>query len=194
MAGPFEHSTYLLRKQALKIFGGKFRIYDPSGALTLFADMKAFKLKEDITVYPDESMSTPLLNIKARQIIDFSAAYDVVDMATGQTIGVLKRKGLQSMLKDEWLIMDASDNEIGSIQEDSWALALLRRFATDLIPQSFHGYIGSTEVFKFHQHFNPFLFKIDLDFTPDPGGRLDRRLGIAAGVLMCAIEGRQKSE
>jgi hypothetical protein len=31
-----------------------------------------------------------------------------------------------------------------------------------------------------------------LDFSPDPQRRLDRRLGIAAGVLLCAIEGKQE--
>lgn len=192
MPGPFEHQKYLLRKQALKLFGGTFRMYDPNGALVLCADMKAFKLKEDITIFPDENKTTPLINIKARQVLDISAAYDVVDVPTGQKIGVLKRKGLKSILKDEWLIMDANDNEIGTIQEDQWILALIRRFATSLVPQSFHGDIGGKEVFRFHQHFNPFIFKIDLDFTPDMGNLLDRRLGIAAGVLMCAIEGRQK--
>lgn len=194
MSGPFDHSTYLLRKQALKLFGGDFRVYDPAGALVLFADMKAFKLREDISVHPDESKSTELLRIKARNIIDFSSAYDVFDSATGQKIGVLKRRGLMSLLKDEWVIMDAMDNDIGIIQEDNWALALIRRFAVDLIPQSFHGMMGGTEVFKFHQHFNPFIFKLDLDFTPDVTGKLDRRMGIAAAILMCSIEGRQRSE
>ena len=149
MPGPFEHSNYLLRKQALKLFGGKFRIYDPAGSLVLFADMKAFKLREDITIHPDENKASTFLQIKARQIIDFSAAYDVFDSPSGQKIGALKRRGFKSMLKDEWVIMDAGDKEIGMIQEDKWLLALLRRFATNLIPQTFHGDVGGTEVFRF---------------------------------------------
>ena len=189
---PFGHSTYLLKKQFFKLFGGSFRIYDPMGNLAIFASMKAFKLKEDITLYPDESKSFELLSIKARNIIDFSSAYDVFDPATGEKLGTLKRKGLKSMLKDEWIIMDAMDNDIGVIQEDSWALALLRRFLTNLIPQTFVGQVGTVEVFRFKQHFNPFVHKISLDFTPDRGNTLDRRVGIAAAVLMSAIEGRQQ--
>ena len=34
--------------------------------------------------------------------------------------------------------------------------------------------------------------KIELDFSMDEKGLLDRRLGIAAAVLMCAIEQKQK--
>ena len=190
-ANPFSHSTYLLRKQFFKVFGGSFRIYNPTGELAFFASMKAFKLKEDITIHPDEKKSSELLRIKARHIIDFSAAYDVFDSAANEKIGAFKRRGFKSLLKDEWIIMDTADNEVGIIQEDSWAMAILRRFLTNLIPQSFHGDVGGMSVFKFKQHFNPFIQKIDLDFTPDFGNRLDRRLGLAAAVLLSAIEGRQ---
>lgn len=189
---PYEHSTYLLRKQFLKLFGGSFRIYDPSGTLVFLASMKAFKLREDITVHPDESKSSTLLQIKARNIIDFSSAYDIFDPNTGEKIGALKRRGLKSMLKDEWIIMDTNDNDIGKIQEDNWGLALLRRFLTNLVPQTFHGEIGASQAFKFKQHFNPFVQKITLDFTPDVTKKLDRRIGIAAAILMSAIEGRQQ--
>jgi hypothetical protein len=42
------------------------------------------------------------------------------------------------------------------------------------------------------QAFNPFVFKAQVDFSDDPGGRiLDRRLALASVVLLLAIEGRQ---
>jgi uncharacterized protein YxjI len=191
IANPFEYQTYLLRKQFLKLFGGSFRVYEPTGSLALFASMKAFKLREDITIHPDESKSSELLRIKARSVINFSSAYDVFDSASGEKLGVFKRRGFKSMLKDEWVIMDAADNDIGTIQEDSWALALLRRFLRHLIPQTFQGEIGGAPVFEFNQHFDPFILKMGLNFTPDVEGRLDRRMGIAAAILLCAIEGRQ---
>jgi hypothetical protein len=99
---------------------------------------------------------------------------------------------MKSMLKDEWAIMDTMDNDIGLIEEDSWLLALLRRFLTNLIPQSFHGTVSGTEVFKFKHHFNPFVVKIGLDFTPDWNKTLDRRIGLADAILLASIEGRQE--
>lgn len=42
-----------------------------------------------------------------------------------------------------------------------------------------------------HQNFNPFTLRYELDFSADVMGKLDRRLGIAMAVLLCAIEGRQ---
>jgi hypothetical protein len=185
------YSQYMIRKQMLKLFGGSFRVYNPQGQLVLFASMKAFKLKEDIRVYTGEDKQTEVLIIKARSIIDFSAAYDVIDAARGNKIGVLKRKGWKSALKDEWIIMDERDQEIGLIQEDSWALALLRRFLTNLIPQHYEASIGALPAATYRQNFNPFTFKLAVDFSPDAGNRFDRRLGLAAGILLCAIEGRQ---
>lgn len=190
-ANPFGYSNYILRKQFLKVFGGSFRIYNPEGSLALFASMKAFKLKEDISIYPDESKTSELLRIKARNVIDFSASYDVFDSTTDEKIGALRRRGFKSMLKDEWIILDSVDNELGCIREDSMLLALVRRFLTNLVPQSFKGEVRGTPVFTFKQHFNPFIEKINLDFSCDAGCLLDRRLGLAAAVLLCAIEGRQ---
>ena len=189
---PFEHTTYLLQKQFWKVFGGSYRIYDPTGSLVLFASLKAFKLKEDISVYGDESKSVELLRIKARNIIDFSATYDVFDSGSGEKIGALRRRGLKSMFKDEWVILDTADNEIGMIQEDRWILAILRRQVTNLIPQVFHGEMAGAKILRFSQHFNPFVQKMDLDFTPDTEGKLDRRLGLAAAILLVGIEGRQE--
>lgn len=69
--------------------------------------------------------------------------------------------------------------------------ALLRRLLTNLVPQTFEGEVGGAPVLRFRQHFNPFVQKIDLDFSMDREKHLDRRLGIAAAILLCTIEGRQ---
>jgi hypothetical protein len=157
----------------------------------LYSQLKAFKLKEDIRLYTGEDMATEILTIKARQILDFSAAYDVVDTQSGEKLGALRRRGFKSLIQDEWLMLDPLDREIGLIQEDSTALALVRRFLTNLVPQTFNGAVQGQPVFTFKRHFNPFVLRMDMDFSPDANGLLDRRLGIAAGILMSAIEGRQ---
>jgi uncharacterized protein YxjI len=188
----FKHPTYQIRKKIFSLLGHSFHIFDPNGQVVLYSKMKAFKLKEDIRVYTSEDMQQEVLIIKARNILDFSATYDVFDAQTQQKIGALKRKGLKSMLKDEWLFLDSQDQEMGKIEEDNFLLALLRRFASNLIPQHFHGSINNQPVCAFRQNFNPFVLKVNLDFTPDQSNLLDRRLGLAAAILLCAIEGRQE--
>ncbi len=190
MNSAFQHNQYLLKRQVFAL-AGKFRVFDPSGQLVLFSEQKMFKLREDIRVYSDESKTQEVLTIKARQIMDFSAAYDVVDSSTGQKVGALRRKGLASILRDEWEILDVSDNIVGKLFEDSMGLALVRRFLSGLVPQNYDITLGTNRVADLKQAFNPFSYQLNLDFSMDVNKLLDRRLGLAAGILLAAVEGRQ---
>jgi uncharacterized protein YxjI len=191
MNSAFSYSQYLLKRQVFAL-AGKFRVYEPGGKLVLFSEQKMFKIREDIRVYSDEGKTQEVLMIKARQIIDFSAAYDVVDSATGQKVGALRRKGLASILRDEWEVLDVGDNVVGKLFEDSMGLALLRRFLSNLIPQNYDITFGTNRVADLKQNFNPFSYQLNLDFSMDINKVLDRRLGIAAGILLAAVEGRQQ--
>jgi hypothetical protein len=186
----YNHTEYIIRKKVFSIMGAKLHIFDSSEQLVLYSQMKAFKLKEDIALYTDESMQKELLRIKARNVVDFSATYDVHDTESGEHIGAFRRKGLKSILKDEWIILDRHDQEIGKIKEDSTAMALLRRFIA-IIPQKYNIEMDDTTIPAFKQNFNPFVTKIMADFSEDRKGKLDRRLGLAAGILLCAVEGKQ---
>ena len=192
MADGLTGSDYLIRRKVFALLGAKFHVYDPSGRLVAFSQQKAFKLKEDIRVYSDESMTSERLVIKARQILDISAAYDVVDPATGAKVGALRRKGLSSMLRDSWQILDASDGLLGTIVEDSFFLAMVRRFLTNLIPQKFHAEMNGRTVATYRQHFNPFIQKLDVHVEQGAGAPFDPRLALASGILLVAIEGRQR--
>jgi hypothetical protein len=191
----FQFPNYSLKRQAIALTG-KFRFYDPSGRLVMFSEQKMFKLREDIRVYSDESKLQEVLSIKARQILDFSAAYDVIDTEMNQKVGVLRRKGLRSLLRDEWEVLDANDNLIGKLFEDSVGLALLRRFLLgSWLPQNYDiTAVDGTRLADLKQRFHLFRYELDLDFRMDINHRLDRRLGIAAGVLLAAIEGKQHTE
>ena len=187
----FQYSNYLLRRQTLALTG-KFRLYDPMGNLVMFSEQKMFRLREDIRVYADENKTQEVLGIQARQIIDFSAAYDVVDTVLNQKVGALRRKGWRSLLRDEWEVLDANDNVIGMLFEDSVGLALLRRLLLgSLLPQNYDMTLDETRVADLRQNFHLFRYELNLDFSMDPSQRLDRRLGIAAGILLAAVEGKQ---
>ena len=187
----FQHPKYLLKRQAIALTG-KFRFYDPEGNLVLFSEQRMFKLREDIRVYSDEYKTREVLSIKARQILDFSAAYDVVDTELNQKVGVLRRKGLRSILRDEWEVLDMNDNVKGLLFEDSVGLALLRRFLLgSWLPQNYDISFGEARVADLQQNFNLFRYELNLDFSMDTNRLLDRRLGIAAGILLAAVEGRQ---
>lgn len=185
-------TQYFIRRKVLTIAGAKFHVYDQQERLLAFVKQAAFKLKEDIRIYSDESMSRELLIIQARQIVDFSAAYDVVDSTERKKLGALRRKGMSSILRDSWEFLDENDRPIATLQEDSMALALVRRFLTNLIPQGYHADQAGRPLVQYKQRFNPFVFKLDVTLDPAGQGVLDPRLALAAGILLAAIEGKQR--
>jgi hypothetical protein len=192
MHSAFQFNQYLLKRQVFALTG-KLRFYNSQGELILFSEQKMFKLREDVRVFADEQKTQEVLAIKARQIIDFSAAYDVVNSMTGEKVGTLRRKGLNSILRDEWEVLNANDQLLGALFEDSMGLALLRRFALgSLLPQNYDLTINNERVADLKQRFNLFRYEMDIDFSMDTAHRLDRRLGLAAAILLAIIEGRQE--
>lgn len=191
----FAADHFVLRQKVFSFLHRKFHLYDASEQhVLLFSRMKAFKLKEDIRLFSDESMSTELLRISARSIIDFSAAYDIIDSQLNVRLGVMRRRGWSSMIRDTWELLDPREQPLGMIVEDSTLKAVVRRFvdaASMFMPQAFHVEIAGQTVATFTQNFNPFVRKLQVDFSGDQHHLLDRRLGLAACILMMAIEGKQ---
>jgi len=187
---------YTIRRQVFRFFGAGFHIYDSDGGLVGYCDQKRFKLREDIRVYTDESKSEELLRIGTQQVIDFGATYEVsvpLDEGGVGAIGSFRRKGLKSMLRDEWLVFDASGAQRATIREDSQFRAILRRahdgFAM-IIPQGYHMIDEAGEVATYRTHFNPFIHRLGVAIHRDDEA-LDDLLLLAGGVLLLAIEGRQ---
>jgi hypothetical protein len=182
--------SYRIRRKFWKVFGAAFHVYGPSDELLGYSKQKAFRLREDIRVYGDESLATEVLTIHARQIVDFSAAYDVLDARERTKVGAARRKGFASILRDSWELLDASDRPIARLREDGMGMALLRRFLTNLIPQRFT--VESTDgrlLARMRQRFNPFVYTLHVDLQQ--GADVDPRLVLAAGILISAVEGRQ---
>lgn len=193
MMSIYMYDRYLLKRQVLALTG-KFRFYNPAGELVLFSEQKMFRLKEDIRIFTDESKTQEVLQIKARQIVDFSAAYDVIDSTTGMKVGGLQRRGWKSMLRDEWDVLDVNDQPTGILYEDSVGRAMLRRLLLGaLLPQDYDLSIREQRVADLRQRFSFFGYQLDLDFSMDTARLLDRRVGIAAGVLLAAVEGKQSN-
>jgi uncharacterized protein YxjI len=186
----FQHDQFVARAKVFDITP-KFHFYDLQGNKIAFLKQKLFKLKEDIRLYSDDTATRELLFIKARHLFDLATTYDVTDSTTQQRVGALRRKALKSMVRDEWEILDANDAVIGFIREDSMALALLRRFGLNFIPQEYEFDVGGARAGMARQSWNPFVRKMHVDLTADQMRRLDRRLAAAAIVLLLAVEGRQ---
>lgn len=192
MPKPIER--YTIRRQFFKFLGAAFHVYDEQGTLAGYCKQKAFKLREDIRLFTDESQSTPLLTLKARNIIDFSATYDVL-LPSGQPLGSLRRKGMMStFVRDEWTIFNTQAQPIATIREEGGFLTVIRRIieiAATLFPQQFTVTTNDGQaIATFRQHFNPFIYRLGVAIH-QPDEQLDDLMLLGAACLLAAIEGRQ---
>lgn len=190
----YQHDHFLAQRQVFKLLGAAFRLKTADGRLLAYSKQKAFKLHEDIRVYSDEAQTVELLHIRADRIIDFSAAYSVVDPHTGEHVGSLRRKGWSSMSRDSWELLDPQGNVRGRVVEDSSWKALMRRtieIASVFLPQTFLIQIDGQTVATMQQNFLGIPPRYTVDLSHDIEGKLPRPLAVATVILLLAIEGRQ---
>jgi uncharacterized protein YxjI len=186
----YQRSFYLFRRKVFKVFGGAFHVKDEQGNTVMYSKQKAFKLREDMTVWADENQSRELLKIRTPQIMDFGATYFVTDSTSGEEVGGLARQWGKSMIRDTWHLIGPDRQQVGMLQEKSLAGALVSRFI-NIVPQKYViQTMDGARVVSIKQHFNPFVLKYTMTID-DPMPPIDRRLLIAMGILLCAIEGRQ---
>jgi uncharacterized protein YxjI len=185
----FAQQTYLFRRQVFKLFGAAFHAYDPQGNLIFYSKQKAFKLREDIRIYSDETMSQELLTINTPQILDLGATYNIQDATTGEFVGSVRRKFLKSIVCDEWHVFSADGRQVGTLVEKYLIAAIISRLI-ELVPQTYTiSDQAGMQAAQVQQHFNPFILKYTMTVSPQPN--IDRRLLVACGILLAAIERRQ---
>lgn len=181
-----------LRRKYFRFMGAEMRVLDHSGQLAAFAEARRLKLREEMTVYADEAKTQPLVNIKARQVIDFGATYDITDATSGQPLGALRRHGLQSsFVRDTWTILDPQEAEIGTIQEDSAWMGVVRRFVDIVslfVPQRYDLTVDGQSAGQLQRSRNLFVLKYDMSFDAEYLERVGHKTALSYPVVLALIE------
>ena len=183
---------YRVRKKVLTV-GNKYWIEDQGGNTLGFSKQKILKLKEDIRIYTDESMKQELFRIKQQQIVDLWGNFALIDSATDQIIGYIKRKAAKSTFAwDEWEMYDANNQLIGKIEE-SKGRGLMRKYMPGgkLIPEKMTISLGGKPVAEVNQKFKVIGDIWELNCTNLPSN-VDRRPLLGALILMAMIERKNK--
>lgn len=94
---------------------------DASGNTIAYVRQKMLKLIDEIVVFNNESKSETLYTIKANKWIDFSAAYNFMNVSSGLEIGKIARKGWASIWKAHYEIFDKNQqNDMIVREEKPW--------------------------------------------------------------------------
>ena len=169
----------------------------PAGPPVAFVRQKRMAIREDIRFFADESEQQELFRIKARSVLDTGGSrYDVL-AADGAPIGRLDHLFKQSLLRSTWRILDAGEQEIAVAREKSQFLAIARRIVDFVpngewvpIPYNFLLASGERELGHLTRKFLSVRDRYVLDLAGDPDRRVDRRLAIALGIALDALQNR----
>jgi len=101
-----------------------FTAKDANGNVIAYVRQKMFKLKEDISIYSDESKSKEMYKIKADRWLDFSAAYSFID-GDGKEFGKIVRKGWRSIWKTHYELIDETGIPQYNIREENAWIKIL---------------------------------------------------------------------
>ncbi|MBX3729365.1 MAG: hypothetical protein KF858_09290 [Candidatus Sumerlaeia bacterium] len=146
----------------------------------------------DIQVFSDESQSWRLLTITQDNKIGLTRDYTVYD-CLGNAVARLRRQTLPSIFRATWEAETLDGHLIGRVREDSLVRALLRRYLGPL-----YGILRTNFNFEFPDgtvcgKFDRKLTLTDqylLDLRGDPRHLLDRRVALAAAILLDTGEAR----
>jgi uncharacterized protein YxjI len=201
---PNAHDRFILR-QRFKLVINQYEFSlpgdgDEPGQTFCFVEQKRFKFKEDIRFYSDDSKTTELFRIKARQRFDPRARYDVT-AADGTKIGEIQKVFGKSLIRSTYDLFDASGAEVARAQERGMITALFRRLVgfipyvgdfADWLPIAYHfDFIrGEEKLGEHNRKLWSFRDVYTIDMSGDPQHTIDRRLILANAVGMDALQAR----
>lgn len=177
---------YTIRRKFWSVFERVFRVFTGDGQLIMYIQHPLLKLREEFMVYADEAKTRPLLKVKSQQIVAFNFSYVISDAQTGQVLGSVQKRGLRSLFRDKFILLDALGIEIGYAEEQG--AALLRRFFPILTSK--HAiFIGAQQVAFIQQQFRWFTKEFTVDTQPSA---VDPRFVLAVALLALMAEARRE--
>ncbi|MBI4731353.1 MAG: hypothetical protein HY781_04375 [Chloroflexi bacterium] len=185
----FAFSNYVIKTQGLSI-GGKYCAYDPQNKPALYIEHKTrWKAPYNTYhVYADEKRKQEILLIQDGEHADFPDYYDVIDVASGEKVGGVG-VDWKHFFEDAWGIVNAQGMVIGRVREKSTGRAILHGLTEGVVPQIINITVGDQPVAELRQKSVMIGHHLLVDFSMDASGSLDRRLGLAAAIVVAAHQG-----
>ena len=110
----------------------------------------------NVVVFNNETKSQELFRIRANQWIDFNASYAITDVAAGKNLGKIARKGMRSLWKATYHIIDEYDQPQFTVQEENAWIKVGDAFLSEIpILGIFTGYLFNPSYIVKDKHEHP---------------------------------------
>ncbi len=179
-------SHYIIKRKFWSFFERVFRVFTGDGQLIMYIKHPLMKLREEFMVYADEAQTRPLLRVKSKQVIAINFSYEIHDAVTGELLGSVQKKGLRSIIRDKFIILDPRGVEIGYAEEQG--AAMLRRIFPILTSKHAIFHDGQQAAF-IRQIFRFFNKEFTVDLMPS---KLEPRFVLAVALLALIAEARRE--
>ena len=184
----FSHTSYTIIRP---LFSWRriYRVFAPDGTLAAFVEQPWFRWRTELTLYGDLDQTQPILIIKNRRLAAVNMEHDLFDAQTGQRLGVIRTRGLRSLFRDTWDILDADERPAGLMIEDG---AYFWRRILKLIPGRHRIELGGRVVAHITQVFHLFRREFELDILrqDDP---IEPRFAIACALIAMMADLRREN-
>lgn len=147
---------------------GRLRLEDVDHARTLTATVSAFRPWPTIEVWLERRERTRIVTIESRHLLGLGNAFDVSDGVTGEILA-----GVEKPFAADWLVHDAAGD----------LAAAVTRASTGLGTATYVAMAAERPVASFAWS-NVLRPSLEIDLSKDADRWLDRRLGVALGVLL----------
>lgn len=193
-ASPFSFPSFTVKRPWPTFLGRNFHVHDPNGNMCMYVQHKILTLKDEWNIYTDKSMGQSLVRVKAREAIALNPTTDVFDAASGETVGTVRSKGLKSIVRDTWEVLDASGAVIGELLEDS--NGMVRRMVPTflgmaLIPGKWHLTVNGKLAMEIQEQRTFFTKTFDVKIIPDT---VDPKFAMGCALLALMREINRESK
>ncbi len=182
---------YRVKKKVLAITN-QYWIEDQVGHQLGYTKQKLIRFKEDIRIFSDESMAQEIFRIQQQQIMDVWGTFAIIDSASNQVVGKIRRSIASGIAMDEYFILDPAGQQVGRVVERA-SRGLIRKYLPggDLVPEQVVVEFYGQPVAEIKQQFKIIgdIWEVDCSRLPP---QFDRRVLLAGMILMAMIERDRK--
>lgn len=190
----FRYPSYTVQTRGEAGVAGVLTVHGPDGRMLLYNRQRDTRRVNELCLYSDEYMQDELLLITAVASHEGTDEFAVVDLTVDETVGLLRPLPPGAGRLDVWRFLTSDGEEIGGLRSGAGMPSALGKLfgskASKLLPASYQGVVDGVHVCSFRRGIKPLASSLELDFTPDIHGLFDRRLGIAAGVMVTTFSDR----